>query len=150
MAVVTLGLSSCPPSELLLFVIKLGPDPAPSRGGSRGGIQGPRCPTPKPPRNFDVTPELVTPELRATGIKCSSFFLLFLIFLKKIALPPFEIQSWIHPSSPSGLCLQSDRLFQPGVTGPDNDQDQTTTTLFGRSLVLKFHRTRQQPPRTGQ
>ncbi len=26
----------------------------------------------------------------------------------------------------------------PGVTGPDNDQDQTTTTLFGRSLVLKF------------
>ena len=25
-----------------------------------------------------------------------------------------------------------------GVTGPDNDQDQTTTTLFGRSLVLKF------------
>ncbi len=26
----------------------------------------------------------------------------------------------------------------PGVTGPDNDQDQTTTTLFGHSLVLKF------------
>ncbi len=26
----------------------------------------------------------------------------------------------------------------PGVTGPDNDQEQTTTTLFGRSLVLKF------------
>ncbi len=26
----------------------------------------------------------------------------------------------------------------PGVTGPDNDQDQTTTTLFGRSVVLKF------------
>ncbi len=25
-----------------------------------------------------------------------------------------------------------------GVTGPDNDQDQTMTTLFGRSLVLKF------------
>ena len=25
-----------------------------------------------------------------------------------------------------------------GVTGPDNDQDHTTTTLFGHSLVLKF------------
>ncbi len=27
---------------------------------------------------------------------------------------------------------------QPGEPGPDNDQDQTKTTLFGRSLVLKF------------
>ncbi len=27
----------------------------------------------------------------------------------------------------------------PGVTGPDNDQDQTTTTLFGCSLVLGGH-----------
>ncbi len=26
----------------------------------------------------------------------------------------------------------------PGVTGPDNDQDQTTTTLRGRCVVLKF------------
>ncbi len=29
------------------------------------------------------------------------------------------------------------RVIFAGVTGPDNDQDQTTTTLFGRSLVLK-------------
>ncbi len=26
----------------------------------------------------------------------------------------------------------------PGETGPDNDQDQTMTTLFGHCLVLKF------------
>ncbi len=29
-------------------------------------------------------------------------------------------------------------VLTSGVTGPDNDQDQTTTTLFGCSLVLKF------------
>ncbi len=37
-----------------------------------------------------------------------------------------------------------------GVTGPDNDQDQTTTTLFGRSPVLKFQdQTMTTGPRTG-
>ncbi len=34
--------------------------------------------------------------------------------------------------------LQNTGTFTTGVTGPDNDQDQTTTTLFGHSLVLKF------------
>ncbi len=37
---------------------------------------------------------------------------------------------------PSGMAAEPSSI--PGVTGPDNDQDQTTTTLFGRCVVLKF------------
>ncbi len=38
---------------------------------------------------------------------------------------------------PDTCVFRSRARAMPGVTGPDNDQDQTTTTLFGCSLVLK-------------
>ncbi len=46
---------------------------------------------------------------------------------------------WPVESDGCGPISTAPKILQKhGVTGPDNDQDQTTTTLFGRSLVLKF------------
>ncbi len=67
---------------------------------------------------------------------------------EKFSLSGTQIGSFL--SRASGRALTNPPLSQhpsrwslvfqglPGVTGPDNDQDQTMTTLFGHSLVLKF------------
>ena len=56
------------------------------------------------------------------------------------------VPSWVGgPVSPHDPLAHNERLVtvlknqrRTGVTGPDNDQDQTTTTPFGHCVVLKF------------
>ncbi len=49
-----------------------------------------------------------------------------------------NFNNWAFPTRISQLTCSRRVVKRTGVTGPDNDQDQTTTTLFGRCVVLKF------------